>query len=164
MLQQPPPTIDEYSPQEEQPLNDFSDEALNQLNDEPSQQYQMQTRSQQTLVNNLNQLPSNGATREPGVPNPVASQQTAAEPHPKQPLLQPGSQGTPQQTNFVKETQPNGSLLPPPNGSTSQHTSTQHVQDMPFQQSTEVGKTQTDTTGVTETSGEDVRGHDCVMW
>ena len=152
--QKPPPTMDEHSPQEEQPLNDFSEEALNQLNDEPSQQYQMQTQSQQTLVNNLN--PS-GATREPGVANPVANQQTAAEPYPKQPLLRPGSQTTPQQTNFVQGTQPNGSLLPPPNGNTSQDTSTQHVLDMPSQQSMEVGKTQTDATGVTETSGEDVR-------
>ena len=159
-LQEPPPTTDEHSPQEEHPLNDFSDEALNQLNDEPSQQYQMQIQSQQTMVNNLN--PS-GTTREPGMPNPVTSQQTAAEPHPKQPLLRPDSQRTPQQTNFVQGTQPNGSLLPPPNGSTSQHTSTQHVLEMPFQQSMEVDKTQTDATGVTEMSGEDVRGQDCVI-
>lgn len=158
--QEPPPT-EEHSPQEEQPLNDFSDEALNQFSGDPHQQYEMQ---QQTLVNNLNQLPSNGATGEPGMPNPVASQQTAAEPHPKLPLHRPGSQGTPQHTNFVSETQSNGSLLPPPNGSTSKHTSTQHVLEMPFQPTTELGKTQTDATGVTETSGEDVCGHDCSVW
>jgi len=157
-------------------LNDFSDEALNRFDNETLHQLgrQGQTQTQQTqpqtVLNNFEEVPpiGNGTT---SMQSPISRQQTPAElqtPWQQTPPesqtqrspLNPASQETPQQVDFVQKPQPKDLLQPPCTESTSLQSSVQRGPPMSLRQAADIAQKQMGTgaaTGGAETSSQEVR-------